>query len=188
MAFQTKYGHYKFLVMSFSLTNAIVAFMDLMNPVFIPYLDSFDIVFIYDILIYSRSMEEHEQHLRIVLQTLREQKLYAKFYICEFWLDSMAFFGHVVSGEGIRVDPRKIEVVHNWPPPTTTTEIGSFLGLEGYYHRFMEGFSSISALLSRLTKKDAQFRWFDDCKTSFQKLKNALTTTLVLVLPSGSGM
>ncbi|XP_070031560.1 uncharacterized protein [Nicotiana tomentosiformis] len=110
-AFQTRYGHYEFLVMSFGLTNALVAFMDLMNRVFRPYNDWFVIVFIDDILIYSRSMEEHEQHLRVVLQTLQEQKLHAKFSKCEFWLDFVVFLGHVVLGECIKVDPKKIEAV-----------------------------------------------------------------------------
>ena len=140
-AFRTRYGHYEFLVMSFGLTNAPAAFMHLMHSVFRPYLDSFVIVFIDDILVYSRSREDHEQHLRTVLQTLREKKLYAKFSKCEFWLDSVAFLGHVVSSEGIQVDPKKIEAVPNCPRPSSATEIRSFIGLAGYYRRFMEGFS-----------------------------------------------
>ncbi|XP_070022857.1 uncharacterized protein [Nicotiana sylvestris] len=110
---RSRYGHYEFLVMSFGLTNAPVAFMDLMNRVFRPYIDSFVIIFIDDILIYSCSLGENEQHLRVVLQTLREQKLYAKFSKCEFWLESLAFLGHIVSGEGIKVDPKKIEAVQS---------------------------------------------------------------------------
>ncbi|XP_070002773.1 uncharacterized protein [Nicotiana sylvestris] len=147
-----------FFVMSFGLTNAPAAFMDLMNRVFRPYIDSFVIVFIDDILIYSRSLGEHEQHLRVVLQTLREQKLYATFSKCEFWIESVAFLGHVVSGEGIKVDPKKTE-----------------------------GFSSTTSPLTRLTQKGAPFRWSDDCEESFQKLKTALTMAPVLVLPFGSG-
>ncbi|XP_070034663.1 uncharacterized protein [Nicotiana tomentosiformis] len=130
-AFRTRYVHYEFLEMSFGLTNTPVMFMDLMNRVFRTYIDSFVIVFIDDILIYLRSMEEHEQHLSVVLQTLREEKLYAKFYKCQFWLDYVAFLGHAVSGEGIKVDPKKIEEVQSWPRPTTATEIRSFLGLAG---------------------------------------------------------
>ncbi|XP_070042638.1 uncharacterized mitochondrial protein AtMg00860-like [Nicotiana tomentosiformis] len=133
-------------------------------------------------------MEEHEQLLRVVLKTLREQKLYAKFSKCEFWLDSVAFLGHVVSGKGIKVDRKKIEAVQSWPRPTTTTEIRSLLGLAGYYHRFVEGFSSIVTPLTRLTQKDAPFRWSDDCEASFQKLKTALTLAPVLVLPYDLGM
>ena len=122
-AFRTRYGYYEFLVMSFGLTNAPTAFMDLMNRVFKPFLDHFVIVFIDDILVYSRSEEEHVEHLRIVLQTLREHQLYAKFSKCEFWLDSVAFLGHVVSREGIQVDPKKIEAVMDWQRPTTVTEV-----------------------------------------------------------------
>ncbi|XP_070035602.1 uncharacterized protein [Nicotiana tomentosiformis] len=160
----------------------------LAKGVFRPYIDSFLIVFIDDILIYSRSMEEHEQHLRVVLQTLREQKLYAKFSKYELGLDSVAFLRHVISGEGMKVDPKKIEAVQSWPRPTTTTEIRSFIGLTGYYHLFVEGFSSIAAPLTRLTQKGALFLWSDDCEASFQKLKTALTSALVLVFPSSSGM
>ncbi|XP_070057442.1 uncharacterized mitochondrial protein AtMg00860-like [Nicotiana tomentosiformis] len=119
-------------------------------------------------------MEKHEHHLRVVLQTLREQKLYAKF--------------SKLSGEGIKVDPKKIEAVQSWPCPTTATEIRSFLGLAGFYRRFVKGFSSITAPLTRLTQKGAPFGWSDDCEASFQKLKTALTSAPVLVLPSGSGM
>jgi len=150
-AFRTRYGHYEFLVMSFGLTNAPVAFMDLMNRVFRPYLDSFMIVFIDDILIYSRSREEHEQHLRVVLQTLRDSQMYAKFSKCKFWLSSIAFLGHVLSAEGIQVDPKKIEVLKNWPRPASAIEIRSFLGLASYYRRFVEGFSSIAAPMTWLT-------------------------------------
>ena len=107
--FKTCYGQYEFLVMSFGLTNAQAAFMDLMNRVFKPFLDQFLIVFINDILVYSKGKEEHEQHLRVVLQTLRNQQLYAKFFKCEFWLENVTFLRHVISKEGIQVDPRKIE-------------------------------------------------------------------------------
>ena len=126
MAFRTRYGHYEFLVMSFGLTNAPTTFMNLMNRVFRPFLDQFMIVFIEDIMVYSRSEEEHAMHLGYVLQTLREHQLYAKFSKCEFWLDQVAFLGHVVSKDGIQVDPQKIEVVIDWPRPTTVTEVRSF--------------------------------------------------------------
>ncbi|XP_070055084.1 uncharacterized mitochondrial protein AtMg00860-like [Nicotiana tomentosiformis] len=129
--------------------------MDLINRVFRPYIDSFVIVFIDDILIYSCILEEHEHHLRLVLRTLREQKLYAKFSKCEFCLDSVAFLGYDVSGEGIKVDPKKIEAVQSWSHPTSATEIRRFLGLAGYYRQFMEGYSSIVSPLTRLTQKGA---------------------------------
>ena len=108
-AFRTRYGHYEFLVMPFGLTNAPATFMDLMNKVFRPYVDQFVVVFIDDILVYSKDAQEHEQHLKIVLQTLREKKLYAKLCKCDFWLKEVSFLGHIVSAEGIRVDPIKIE-------------------------------------------------------------------------------
>ncbi|KAH0776360.1 hypothetical protein KY290_007771 [Solanum tuberosum] len=136
-AFRTRYGHYKFLVMSFGLTNAPAAFMDLMNRVFKPYLDMFVVVFIDFVLIYSRNKEDHASHLRIVLQTLKAKELYAKLSKCEFWLESVAFLGHIVSGDGIKVDSRKIEAVQNWPRPTSPTDIRSFVGLAGYYRSFV---------------------------------------------------
>ncbi|CAN4123908.1 unnamed protein product [Withania somnifera] len=160
--------------------------MDLMNRVFKSFLDMLVIVFIDDILVYSRSKEDHADHLRLVLQVLRDRKLYAKFSKCEFWLKSVAFLGHVVSTEGIRIDSQKIEAVKDWPKPTTPTEIHSFLGLAGYYRRFIEGFSSISAPLTKLTHKETRFKWNDACERSFQELKNKLTSTPVLVLPEGT--
>ena len=135
-AFRTRYGHYEFLVMSFGLINAPEAFMELMTGVFRPYVHSFVIVFIDDFLFYSKTKEDHVRHLRIVLQRLREEKLYAKFSKCEFWLTSVTFLGHVVSKEGIRVDPAKIEAVRGWTRPTSPTEIRSFMGLAGYYRQF----------------------------------------------------
>lgn len=148
---------FEFLVMSFGLTNAPTVFMDLMNRVFNPFLDVFMIVFIDDILVYSRSEEDHANHLCQVLQVLRDRQLYAKFSKCEFWLNSVTFLGHIVSHEGIRVDSHKIEAVKDWPRPATPTEVQSFLGLAGYYRRFIEGFSFISAPLTKLTHKAAKF-------------------------------
>ena len=153
-AFRTRYGHYEFLVMPFGLTNSPAAFMDLMNRVFQPYLDRFVIVFIDDILVYSGSSEEHSKHLRIVLQTLRERQLYVKLSKCQFWLDRVAFLGHVISVEGVSVDPKKIEAVVNWKPPKNVSEVRSFLGLAGYYRKFVEVFSKIAAPLTKLTRKD----------------------------------
>ena len=185
-AFKTRYGHYEFLVMPFGLTNAPAAFMDLMNRVFGPYLDKFVIVFIDDILVYSSSKEEHAEHLRIILQTLREHQLYAKFIKCQFWLDRVAFLGHVVSAEGISVDPQKIEAIVDWKPPTNITEVRSFLGLAGYYRKFVEGFSKIATPLTKLTGKEEKFIWSEACQNSFDELKQRLTTAPVLTLPSGS--
>jgi len=158
--------------MPFGLTNALAVFMDLMNRVFRPYLDQFALVFIGDILIYSKSREEHERHLRIALETLREHKLYTKFSNCEFWLDEVKFLGHVISKDGISVDSTKTDAVSDWKRPTNPTEVRSFLGLAGYYRRFVEGFSKIADSLIELTKKDNKFEWKAKHEQSFQELKN----------------
>ena len=185
-AFRTRYGHYEFLVMSFGLTNSPASFMDLMNRVFRPYLDLFVIVFIDDILVYSRSELELDRHLGLVLQTLRRNQLYAKFNKCEFMLNRVGFLGHVVYADGIYVDPQKVEAVANWGQPTTVTEVRSFLGLAGYYRRFIEGFSKIAGPLHCLTRKEVKFEWTDRCEGSFQTLKEKLTSAPVLTLPEGN--
>src|SRR5687767_5991964 len=172
--------------MSFGLTNAPSIFMDLMNRIFKPFLDLFVVVFIDDILVYSRSKEDHEGHLRIVLQVLRDEKLFAKFRKCEFWLREVAFLGHVVSGEAIKFDPKKTEAVKNWPRPLSSSDIRSFRGLAGYYRRFVEGFSSISSPLTMLTQKKEKFQWSLDCEKSFQELKDRLNKAPVLTLPVGT--
>ncbi|KAA3477814.1 DNA/RNA polymerases superfamily protein [Gossypium australe] len=182
-AFRTPYGHYEFLVMPFGLTNAPAAFMDMMNRVFQPYLDRFVVVIIDDILVYSKSEEEHDSHLRVVLQILKEKQLYVKFSKCEFWLSEVTFLGHVVSAEGIRVDPRKIEAVLDWKPPKSVAEIRSFLGLAGYYRRFVEGFSLIAAPLTKLLRKGVPFVWSDKQQESFERLKKILTEAPVLIQP-----
>ena len=157
--------------MPFGLTNALAAFMDLMNRVFKPFLNQFVVVFIDDILIYSKSKEDHERHLRLILQVLEEKKLYAKLKKCEFWLDSVAFLGHVISKDGISVDPKKVEAVVEWNRPNNVTEIRSFLGLAGYYRRFVEGFSRLAMPQTRLTQKGVKFEWSEECEQSFQELK-----------------
>ncbi|GKA39810.1 putative reverse transcriptase domain-containing protein [Tanacetum coccineum] len=152
-SFRTRYGHFEFTVMPFGLTNAPAVFMDLMNRVCRPYLDKFVIVFIDDILIYSKTREEHEFHLGLVLELLKKEKLYAKFSKCEFWLREVQFLGHVINGGGIHVDPSKIETVKNWVAPRTPSEVRSFLGLARYYRRFIENFSKIAKSLTILTQK-----------------------------------
>ncbi|XP_042467322.1 uncharacterized protein LOC122050489 [Zingiber officinale] len=185
--FRTRYGNYEFLVMPFGLTNAPAAFMDLMNRVFHSYLDQFVIVFIDDILIYSRNCQEHRLHLTTVLQTLKDHRLYAKFSKCDFWLNQIPFLGHIVSGNGIEVDPAKVEVIRNWDTPKNASEIRSFLGLAGYYRRFIHNFSRIALPLTSLTKKGVRYEWTDRCQKSFEELKGRLTTSPVLLIPDGSG-
>ena len=185
-AFRTRYGHYEFLVMPFGLTNAPAVFMDLMNRVFKPYLDKFVIVFIDDILIYSRSKEEHEQHLRVILELLRQEKLYAKLSKCEFWLQEVQFLGHIVNHQGIQVDPSKIEAIKNWQVPKSPREIRQFLGLAGYYRRFIENFSSIAQPLTLLTQKDRAYEWGEEQEMAFRTLKKKLCEAPILSLPDGT--
>ena len=174
--------------MSFGLTNAPIAFMDLMDRVFKPYQDQFVVVFIDDTLVYSKNKEEHEKLLRVVLQTLKEHQLFAKLKKCELWLNQISFLGHVVSKDGISVDPRKVEAVLNWKRSTIVFEVRSFLGMAGYYRRFIEGFSKISLPLTRLTQKNAKFVWSKECQSRFEELKNKLLSALVLtILPSLGG-
>ncbi|KAJ8748557.1 hypothetical protein K2173_003458 [Erythroxylum novogranatense] len=185
-AFRTRYGHYEFLVMPFGLTNTPTAFVDLMNRVFRPYLDQFVVVFIDDILVYSRNEHNHSEHLRIVLQTLKERQLYAKLSKCDFWLQEISFLGHVVSSEGIRVDLSKIKAIVNWKLPRNVTEVRSFLGLAGYYRRFVKEFSVIASPLTKLLRKGVKYEWSDKCQSSFDQLKSMLTEAPVLVQPTSS--
>ncbi|GJW53625.1 putative reverse transcriptase domain-containing protein [Tanacetum coccineum] len=184
-AFRTRYGHFEFTVMPFGLTNAPAIFMDLMNRVCKPYLDKFIIVFIDDILIYSKSEEEHEVHLKTILDLLKKEKLYAKFSKCEFWLQEVQFLGHVVNRDGIHVDLSKVESVKNWKTPESPTEIRSFLGLAGYYRRFIENFSKIAKPLTLLTQKNKAYVWGDKQDEAFQILKEKLCNAPVLALPDG---
>ncbi|GJW13325.1 putative reverse transcriptase domain-containing protein [Tanacetum coccineum] len=184
-AFRTRYGHFEFTVMPFGLTNAPAVFMDLMNRVCKPYLDKFVIVFIDDILIYSKSKEEHVGHLRLVLELLRREKLYAKFSKCEFWLQEVHFLGHVINQGGIHVDPGKIEAVKNWEAPTSPTGVRSFLGLAGYYRRFIANFSRIAKPLTLLTQKNKKYVWGAEQEEAFQLLKSKLCDAPILSLPDG---
>ncbi|GJR93374.1 putative reverse transcriptase domain-containing protein [Tanacetum coccineum] len=186
MAFRTQYGHYEFQVMPFGLTNAPAVFMDLMNRVCKPFLDKFVIVFIDDILIYSKNKKEHEEHLKAVLELLKKEKLYAKFSKCEFWIPKVQFLSHVIDSQGIHVDPAKIESIKDWESPKTPTEIRQFLGLAGYYRRFIEGFSKIAKSMTKLTQKGVKFDWGDKQEAAFQLLKQKLCSAPILALPEGS--
>ncbi|GJS53931.1 putative reverse transcriptase domain-containing protein [Tanacetum coccineum] len=185
-AFRTRYGHYEFQVMPFGLTNAPAVFMDLMNRVCKPYLDKFVIVFIDDILIYSKNEKEHEEHLKAILELLKKEQLYAKFSKCEFWIPKVQFLGHVIDSRGIHVDPAKIESIKDWASPKTPTEIRQFLGLAGYYRRFIEGFSKIAKSMTKLTQKGIKFDWGEKEENAFQLIKQKLCSALILALPKGS--
>ena len=182
-AFLMRYGSYEFRVMPFGLTNAPAVFMDLMNRVFREFLDQFVIIFIDDILVYSQTEEEHAEHLRQVLQMLRQNELYAKYEKCRFWLKEVQFLGHIISDRGISVDPGKVSAVREWGHPTTPTEIHSFLGLVGYYRRLIRGFSKIAGPLTHLTRKGVPFISSDACQLAFDELKDRLTSAHVLALP-----
>jgi hypothetical protein len=158
-AFSTRYGLYEYLIMSFGLTNAHAHFMYLMNSVFMLELDKFIVVFIDDILIYSKSEEEHAQHLQVILQRLHDHQLYAKFSKCAFWLREVPFLGHVISTEGIAIDPSKVQEVLDWMSPKSVTQIRSFLGLAAYYRRFIPNFSKIAKPMTQLLEKEAKFAW-----------------------------
>ncbi|KAJ9561603.1 LOW QUALITY PROTEIN: hypothetical protein OSB04_006763 [Centaurea solstitialis] len=173
-AFRMRYGHYEFLVMPFGLTNAPAVF------------DKFVIVFIDDILINSRSKEEHEQHLRLMMELLKTEDLYAKFSKNEFWIREVHFLGHVVNKEGIHVDPAKIEAIKKWEAPKTPAEIRQFLGLAGYYRRFITNFSKIAQPLTMLTQKDRKFVWGEKQEEAFQLLKHKLCNAPIMTLPEGT--
>ncbi|GJS15195.1 putative reverse transcriptase domain-containing protein [Tanacetum coccineum] len=185
-AFRTRYGHYEFQVMPFGLTNAPAVFMDLMNRVCKPYLDKFVIVFIDDILIYSKNKQEHAEHLKLILELLKKEQLYAKFSKCEFWIPKVQFLGHVIDSQGIHVDPAKIESVKDWESPKSATEIRQFLGLAGYYRRFIEGFSKIAKPMTKLTQKKIKFEWSDKAEAAFQLIKQKLCSAPILALPEGN--
>jgi hypothetical protein len=162
--FSTQYGLYELTVMLFGLTNAPAYFMNLMNKVFMEYLDRFVVVFIDDIFIYSKSKSDHEEHLRLVVQKLRDNQLYTKFSKCKFWIGEVPFLGHIISNGGIAVDPAKVKEIMEWRVPTTVKEVRSFLGLAGYYRRFIEGFSKIAKPMTSLLEKGREFKWDEKCQ------------------------
>jgi hypothetical protein len=178
---------YEFTVMSFGLTNAPAYFMNLINNVFMEYLDRFVVVFIDDILIYSKSESDHEEHLRLVLQKLRDNQLYAKYSKYEFWIDEVSFLGHIISNGGISVNPAKVKEIVVWSMPTTVTEIQSFLGLAGYYRRFIEGFSKIAKPMTSLLEKGREFKWDEKYHDSFNQLKLRLMSPPMLVMSDLQG-
>jgi hypothetical protein len=162
-SFSTRYGLYEFTVMSFGLTNAPAYFMNLMSKVFMEYLDKFVVVFIDDILIYSKNDSDHEEHLQLVLQKLRDNQLYAKYSKCEFWLDEVPFLGHIISNGGISEDPAKVREIVGWKIPSLVTKIQSFLGQTSYYRHFIEGFSKIAKPMTSLLELRREFQWTHEC-------------------------
>ncbi|GKC48763.1 putative reverse transcriptase domain-containing protein [Tanacetum coccineum] len=171
---------------AFGLTNAPAIFMDLMNWVCKPYLDRFVIVFIDDILIYSKSRKKHEGHLKLILRLLKEEELYAMFSKCDFWLSKVRFIGHLIDSKDIHVDPAKIESIKDWASPKTLTEICQLLGLACYYRRFIEGFLNIARPMTKLTQKSMKFDWGEKAETAFQLLKQKLCSAPISTLPEGS--
>ncbi|GJT62703.1 putative reverse transcriptase domain-containing protein [Tanacetum coccineum] len=185
-AFRTRYGHYEYQVMPFGLTNELTVFMDLMNRVCKPYLDKFVIVFIDDILIYSKNKEEHEEHLKLILELLKNEELYAKFSKCEFWIPKVQFLGHVIDSKGIYIDLAKTESIKDWASAKSPTEIRQFLGLAGYYTRFIEGFSKIVKPMTKLTQKTVKFDRGEKEEATFKLIKQKLCSAPILALPKGS--
>ena len=182
-AFRTRYGHYEFLVLPFGLTNAPATFMHLMHQTFRKFLDEFVLVFLDDILIFSNTLEEHERHVKQVLEVLRKEKLYAKESKCEFFKDEVEFLGHIVGRNGIRMMQDKVEAVRAWPVPARVTDVRAFLGTAGYYRKFIKDFSKTSTPLSELTKDDVKFEWGAKQQSAFQQLKDAIVEGPVLILP-----
>jgi len=181
-AFRMRYGHYEYSVMPFGVFNAQGVFMEYMNRIFHPFVDRFVVVFIDDILVYSKEEEEHAEYLRVVLRVLKEKQLCAKFSKCEFWLGEVSFLRHVISKGGIVVDPSKVNAMLQWELPKFVFEIRIFLGMAGYYRRFIEGFSKLGLPLTQMTRKGQTYVRDAKCEKSFQELKKRLTSALVLIL------
>lgn len=179
----TPYGSYEFLVMPFGLTNAPATFCNIMNDVFYEYIDRFVVVYLDDIVVYSKTLDDHLIHLRRVLSRLREHQLYVKMEKCEFAQEEIMFLGHWVSKGQVRMDDRKIRAILDWPAPTKVTELRSFLGLANYYRRFIQGYSKRVAALTDLLKKDRKWVWSTECQEAFDKLKHAVASEPVLRLP-----
>ena len=182
-AFKTKQGLYEWLVMPFGLTNAPSTFMRLMNHVLRGFINKFVVVYFDDILVYSKALAEHEEHLRQVLLTLRDVQLYGNLKKCDFCTQEVVFLGFVVSKDGLQVDQSKVKAVQEWPTPTNITQVRGFHGLASFYRRFVKDFSTIAAPLTEVTKKNVPFKWGPSQERAFEKLKEQLTQAPLLALP-----
>ena len=184
-AFRTQFGHYEYLLMPFGLTNAPATFARMMNRIFLNHQD-FVIVFFDDILVFSHSEREHEKHLRSVFKLLKENKLYANLDKSSFFQEEIEYLGHIVSNDGIKVDPRKIIAIRDWPTPKIVHDVRSFLGLSGFYRKFVRNFSLIALPMTVLLRKKTKFHWGESQQQSFERLKNLLTHAPILQLPDFS--
>ena len=181
-AINTPFGHFQFRVMGFGLTNAPATFQTMMNHIFRPHLRKFVVVFLDDILIFTRTWEEHMHHVRIVLDALKENQLCCKPSKCQFGATEILFLGHRVSGSSIAPDPEKLKAVTNWPVPKTVSDVRKFLGFANYFRRFIDHYSSTSRYLEDITRKHARFEWNQVRQRAFEQLKRALLEAPVLRL------
>ncbi|WKA08858.1 hypothetical protein VitviT2T_026543 [Vitis vinifera] len=182
-AFRTHNGHYEYLVMPFGLCNAPSTFLAIMNSIFRPYLRKFILVFFYDILIYSPTWEQHLEHVQLTLAVLRQHQFYIKMSKCAFGKQELEYLGHIITHRGVKVDEKKIEAMVAWPRPSNITELRGFLGLTGYYHKFVQGYGLIARQLTNLLKK-GKFQWNDEAEAAFLALKQAMTSTPTLAMPN----
>ena len=185
-AFTTPFGHYEFKLLSFGLTNAPASFQGVMNRIFGRRLDDFMAVYLDDILVFSKNAKDHLKHLDLVLGSVRRHKLLAKLSKCVWGVNGLPFLGHVLSADGISVDPKKADAVEEWPAPKNVGELRSFLGLANYFRRFMQGFAKRAAPMTSLLRKDAPYIWSTECREAFEGLKTDLSSAPVLVAPDYS--
>ena len=183
IAFRVPFGHYQFKFLSFGLTNVPITFQSVMNRIFHQYLGKFVLVYLDDILVFSKTPKEQIEHLRVVFDVLHKNKLYAKLAKCHFAKNELEYLGHVVGKDGIKVDPRKIEIVAKWARPKDINQLRSFLGLCNYFCKFIQGYSILVAPLTHLTRKDVKFTWTNQYEESFEEIKYALSHAPILILP-----
>jgi hypothetical protein len=181
--FKTKQGLYEWMVMPFGLSNAPSTFMRLMNHVLRRYIGLFVVVYFDNILVYSKTFDDHVKHLRVVFETLRDSKLYVKLTKCYFYKESVGFLGYIISSKGVKVNDEKIEAIQDWPKPASIADVRSFHGLASFYRQFVKDFSSIVAPMTECSKKGNEFRWSEDAENAFELIKEKLCIALVLALP-----